>query len=358
MCHFASFEFASILLRLRSSNRIWLISVYRKQEVHYSIFQSEWIEFMDKMMLKGDSMLIIGDLNLWVDDDKDKEASQFLALMSSYGLNQVVKEPTHRCGHTLDQIYYNEFQLHLSHEVVRDVSGVSSDHSPLVIQIPLINTVDMTKQFFYRNIKGIDSEGFQEDIAEMWTTFDKDSSFSDMIKQYMSKGKSLMDKHAPMKLRKLKRSGPEWMDSEYRKSRSLRRKLEKIWKAQRSDSSRTNYIKQKQVCCALSVEKQKLYYSKLIDKASSQKDLFKVANDLLDKRKVKILPPFSDPKLLADEFNSFFIEKVKRIRLSIPVENEGKSIYCRPFIGTKLISFRQVTQEEIHDLIKEYGIKT
>ena len=146
-------------LHLSYSNRIWLISVYRKQEVHYSIFQSEWIEFMDKMMLKGDSMLIIGDLNLWVDDDKDKEARQFLALMSSYGLNQVVKEPTHRCGHTLDQIYYNEFQLHLSYEVVRDVSGVSSDHSPLVIQIPLINTVDMTKQFFYRNIKGIDSEG-------------------------------------------------------------------------------------------------------------------------------------------------------------------------------------------------------
>ena len=148
------------------------------------------------------------------------------------------------------------------------------------------------------------------------------------------------------------------MDSEYRKSRSLRRKLEMIWKAQPSECSRTNYMKQKRVCCALSVDKQKLYYSKLIGKASSQKDLFKVANDLLDKRKGKILPPFSDPKLLADEFNSFFIEKVKRIRLSIPVETEDKSIYCRPFIGTKLISFRQVTQEEIHDLIKEYGIKT
>ena len=43
---------------------------------------------MDKMMLKGDSMLIIGDLNLWVDDDKDKEASQFLALMCSVRLHQ------------------------------------------------------------------------------------------------------------------------------------------------------------------------------------------------------------------------------------------------------------------------------
>ena len=136
------------------------------------------------------------------------------------------------------------------------------------------------------------------------------------------------------------------MDSEYRKSRSLRRKLEKIWKAQPSECSRTNYMEQKRVCCALSVDKQKLYYSKLIDKASSQKDFFKVANDLLDKRKGKILPPFSDPKLLADEFNSFFIEKVKRIRLSIPVETEDKSIYCRQFIGTKLTSFRQVAQKK------------
>ena len=85
--------------------------------------------------------------------------------------------------------------------------------------------------------------------------------------------------------------------------------------------------------------------------------LFKVANELLDKNRERILPSHSSSKELANDFNSFFIDKVTKIRNSIPnLENEV--LYYRPFIGEQMDSFRPTTIEEVNEIIKESGIKT
>ena len=108
----------------------------------------------------------------------------------------------------------------------------------------------------------------------------------------------------------------------------------------------------------MSMEKQNHYYTKLINSCESQKDLFKVANEILDKTKEKVLPPFSDPVDLANKFNKFYVDKVVKIRESIPVDCNDISRYRCPFKGIKLNSFRPTTCAEIEGLIKEYGLKT
>ena len=35
--------------------------------------------------------------------------------------------------------------------------------------------------------------------------------------------------------------------------------------------------------------------------------LYKSANEILDKNKVKVLPSYDDPKVLANEFNEYFV---------------------------------------------------
>ena len=106
------------------------------------------------------------------------------------------------------------------------------------------------------------------------------------------------------------------------------------------------------------MKKQKAYYSNLVSSSNSQKDLFKVAKNLMDKTKDKILPPHTDTTVLANQFNDFFVEKVEKIRKSIPVKQEDMSLYSRNFVGTRLSSFRLMTIGEVRDIIKEFGIKT
>ena len=67
------------------------------------------------------------------------------------------------------------------------------------------------------------------------------------------------------------------------------------------------------------MEKQKQYYTKVINNCDSQKDLFKVANEILDKTKEQVLPPFTDPINLANQFTKFYVDKVVKICESIPV---------------------------------------
>jgi hypothetical protein len=48
--------------------------------------------------------LITGDFNLYVDDSENSNAKQFLTLLDSCNLTQLVNFPFHHCGHTLDLI--------------------------------------------------------------------------------------------------------------------------------------------------------------------------------------------------------------------------------------------------------------
>ena len=71
--------------------------------------------------------------------------------------------------------------------------------------------------------------------------------------------------------------------------------------------------------CVKTKEKQETYYSKLIDSASNkQKQLFQVVEKILDKKDERVLPTHTDPVQLANEFNHFYVDKIEKLRKSIP----------------------------------------
>ena len=83
----------------------------------------------------------------------------------------------------------------------------------------------------------------------------------------------------------------------------MRRKLEKVWRKEKTDANREAYINQRRVCCELSTKKKEEYYSKILENAGNdQKTLFAVANEILDRKNVRSLPEYDDPVKLANEF--------------------------------------------------------
>ena len=153
---YSSFEFSYVILTLQTKRKIVLVCVYRKQEVTFSTFHDEFLVFMDKIQCKGDTLLVVGDFNVWMDVKDDKHTRELTTLMNAFGLNQVVQESTHRSGHTLDHIYTNEYQLELEHRVISETMGLTTDHFPVIIEIPSANTQDTTQTIFYRKIKDMD----------------------------------------------------------------------------------------------------------------------------------------------------------------------------------------------------------
>ena len=357
---YMSFEYACITITLQLKRNILLVCLYRKQEIPFNTFYDEITAFMDRMIFKADAIMLVGDFNVWVDIEGDKNANQLSTLMSACGLEQQVAEPTHRDGHTLDHVYVNEFQMTLKHQVIHDTLGLTTDHYPIQIELPSSNVNEKKQTIQYRKLKDIEMEDFRVDLQESCDALMQanDSEFVTMCKQYHDLSASVMDKHSPILTRTCKTAVPKWIDKEYIECRALRRKYEKQWKKNKTEEHRLKYVNQKKMCADLAVSKQSDHYTKVIDNAGScQKTLFKVANTLLDKNKVKILPTYSDPKELANEFNNYFIEKVKKIRKSIPKPTEVCT-YSRPFKGVKMNAFSVVSEEEVKKLIQKSGIKT
>ena len=291
----------------------------------------------------------------------DKDAKKLRTLMNAYGLNQMIQEPTHRNGHTLDHIYVNDSQTEFKHSVQGGTFGITTDHYPCIIELPCKKQEEERERIVTRQLGKIDQVKFKEDIQKMVSRLQgSEEDFEAMYKKYKSSAENILNEYAPEVSKNVsKKKQPEWIDQEYKIARAKRRKLEKIWKRSRTEENHQTYVDQRNLCARMSKEKQESYYSKLIDSASNkQKQLFQVVEKMLDKRDERVLPTYTDPVQLANEFNHYYVDKIENLRKSIPQTKEPMIIQPKSFDGEKLNHFAPTTVEEVKRIIKESGMKT
>ena len=150
-----------------------------------------------------------------------------------------------------------------------------------------------------------------------------------------------------------------WIDAEFKLNRTLRRKYERTWRKNKTDANRKKYVDQRKHCADMSTTKQQAYYSTLVDASSNkQQSLFRMVDKLLDKKEERTLPAHTDTLQLATEFNEYYIDKVQKLRKSIPLNSGNDEFKNKAFEGMELESFEPATEDEIKNLVNEYGIKT
>ena len=357
---YSSFEYSVITLNMNSGSKILIACLYRKQEIAYKIFHEEMSSFMNTLFKSCNNLLVVGDFNVWIEQQDNKDAVDLSNLMNGFGLTQLVQDSTQNSGHTLDHVYLNTCQLSYQCEVLTEQMGLASDHYPIELILPMCKSEKTIKTVFTRKMKHIDLTEFKDELQQKLQTIDLDNTtFEQHMDQFDCIARTIVEKHAPMVQWRKKEGEPDWIDLEYKKNRALRRRQERIWKKHRTADNMNKYIEQKEVCIKMAMEKQKEYYTKRIaDAGKCQKTLFKIANELLDKTSERVLPTHSDSKQLADDFNDFYIKKVEKIRNAIPKSTTDLTFCTRPFHGQRLDMFEPTTDNEICEIIKQYGVKT
>ena len=188
-----------------------------------------------------------------------------------------------------------------------------------------------------------------------------DGGFEHCYNEFKTPAENLLKKLAPEVTIKVKQKTnvPKWVDEEFKEERAKRRRMEKKWRKSKCEENHKQYIEQRNYCAKLSITKQEGYFSKVIEAASnSQKSLYKVVDEVLDKKAERILPAHTDPVALANTFNQYYIDKIDKLRDSIPPANCEETYEKIYFEGEKLKSFAPTTTEEVKELIKEHGVKT
>ena len=360
--NFSTFQYQKI--SFNGTIKTDIICIYRFQETAHVLFYEE----MNQFLLNQDScfpVILTGDFNFHYELIETPKVSRLADLMSSFGLTQFVFGPTHKKGHTLDLLFANSYYFNIDN--IYPVDYNISDHFPVFFELPIGHkpATDLKKRINYRDFTSVDVPLLANSIStSLNTAFDingDNSTFPELLGIYNNVVCHELNSVAPEKSKTVSNStSPPWLDGEYKIQRATRRRLERSWKESGLPCDKKAYTKQRNFCNKLSNDKRITYFSeKIQSKKGDMRALFGVANNLFDNKKSSgILPQHSDSKLMANQFNNFYNDKVQQIRSNIPKTQFDRQKYCFPFTGIPMTSFRPTTVSELSEIIKTSGIKT
>ena len=110
-----------------SNQKINFIIVYRFGKFTPAVFLTEFYNFIESIFIHVKNFIILGDFNLHVNDVLNPDTIRFNNILSSFGLSQLVDQPTHILGNTLDLVITNQGEVKIKDIIVDQVNY--SDHS-------------------------------------------------------------------------------------------------------------------------------------------------------------------------------------------------------------------------------------
>ena len=106
---FNTFEHLLISCSLMSTNHKYIFcTIYRTGLLSSDgrlEFLKEFETLLTQLEEKNEPAIILGDFNFHISDDNDKAFKEFMDLMESFGFVQLICDPTHILGQTLDLLF-------------------------------------------------------------------------------------------------------------------------------------------------------------------------------------------------------------------------------------------------------------
>jgi len=150
-----SFEFFEWIVHY-GSNSLRIVTIYRipysqAHPVTTSVFLDEFTTYIESIIMSAEPLLITGDFNIHVNTPNDADASRFLDLLSSMGLEQHVDKFTHISGNTLDLMITRCSDSLLAAKPMTDY--LFSDHSTILCDLTLGRTSNIQENKINKNQK-------------------------------------------------------------------------------------------------------------------------------------------------------------------------------------------------------------
>ena len=298
--------------------------------------------------------IFTGDFNIHL-DRSCADSEKFQSLLYSCDLVQHIDLTTHLHKHTLD-LLISPSDFHGISKIKQN--GFLLDHEVISCDLSIYpSSIDKDKVVTFRSWHKIDREKLKNDLLHTNFVSTPASSATDLYDQYCHDLTSLIDKHAPAKTKTIKRQTPSWITDEYRIQKRLRRQLERRWKKTNSVFDRSRLRRQINLCNQILSKNKKQFYTDLIQENSNDpKKLWKELNNVLHRKPEMVLPDSHDPKSLANEFCSFFENKITRIRSGF---SNATAPDILPDRKPKIFrNFHAVTEEEVRKVILGYPTKS
>ena len=333
-------------------------------------FDKEWPTFLERHATLDKETIIVGDLNFHLDSTSNRDASRFVGLLQSCGMQQHVREATHVRGHTLDVVIARDNSSIVSDVNVIDpgigdsTGNVSRDHFAVIFRACAAKPPPVRKTVSFRKVRSIDANAFKHDIVTSDILHVSDVSVDKLAEAYSVGLRSLIDTHAPIKSKTIvMRPSCPWYTDELHEAKHLRRKLERKWRATKLSVDHQIYRNQCSIVNQLLSCARVDYYSDKINSCGNDtKGFFKITKHLLSGSEVSAMPSDLSPNQVAQEFSDFFVNKIENIRNGINSHSQqtgnGDLSLTDDQIVNCLDHLEPATEKEVREIILKSGNKS
>ena len=351
---YKSFEHTMVNIKLTSSTKILLVSLYRLQFIPPSVFLEEFPVFLEVLSVMKEDWVMAGDINFHLETD-EYNVSLLKDIFVTFDLTQYVSFPTHNLGHTLDFIL-----ARYDTPVVKNVETNNvhlSDHFMITFDLEAEIEQQQLRTITFRKFDDI--KQFMQDVKKKHdSNLLTKPTMGEAVVTYNSEVSELLDKHFKPRTKQIKVvPHAPWFDSEYCNLRKERRKAEKKYRKSKLTADKEAFVALRKQTTSLAAKKQKDYYVRKIDECNGQKALFDCVNRLTDKNNETVLPEHTSSLELANNFAAYFRQKIIDIRKSFPEKQQDTHETYTSFEGVPLMSFEPTTEDEIREIVLKYGIK-
>lgn len=332
--------------------KVYIVVIYRpptSSSSKFGEFISEFTELMEGLILRSEHLIIMGDFNIHVDQPNDRQNIAFLNVTESFGLLQLVKERTHRGGHTLDLVLIRGDDAKTIQPVVSVEDHNLSDHSAVFLTIQLARKPQCRekKTLTLRKMKTIDHDAVVRDVCSSSLLSDR-GSFADVTEitsRYRETLRRILDDHAPERCINVpERKDTSWMTPAILEEKRERQRRERTWRRTRLEVHRAQYVSQRNLVAEAVRKAKGNHLENLIEACGSdQKALFKIVNSLLKPKD----EPISDASPTAEDFNEFFVSKIQKIHEALLTRANPEMQSHGTEATSQFSTFQSVTEEEV-----------
>ena len=183
---------------------------------------TEFPELLEDLATRCLKLVVIGDISLHFDSNSDPNVKSLKSLFPTLHLVQHISVPTHRRGHTLDWLIASE---DISIQDIEVVDKLLSDHFLMSFSFNLRKPARATRNVSSRDIRRINLNAFKADVGALQL----DSS--DLLHSYNSGLREVLDKHAPLRHRRITdRPSAPWLTVQIKEAKQQRRCAERHWR--------------------------------------------------------------------------------------------------------------------------------
>ena len=313
-----SLENLCIEIRKPRSKPFLIATWYRPPDSPTDIF-THFETLVGKLDAENVEIYLMGDFNCnFASSQPDNNTALLSNLADVYGLYQLIKDPT-RVTCTSSTLIDVIFTNYLDRVVCSGVSHVSlSDHS-LVYAFRKISIDPSFKghsTITYRKFKNFDSASFRSDISRQnWDSVNNYDDSNDMWDVWKSLFFQCVDKHAPLRTKRVRAVKSPWITPQLKK-RMHDRNILKL-KAIRSKNA-NDWLKFKKCRNSVNSEikqaKEQYYKNALLNTEGDPRKTWQIINELTSRKthnsSVKEIKldnnSIYDPHELSSTFNDYF----------------------------------------------------